>query len=117
MRFPKATLTMGLAASLALPFGYEADAAQPAKTRKLMEEMITAASKAGALKRKLTNEIPAAKKRFQKIQELRQEISEINDEIDEILVGKSRKYQTLLQKKEELAAKYQAAKDADEDSQ
>jgi len=102
-----------LFASITLPLTQPAFAARPAKTERLMQEMLRAASKAGAMKRKLTLEVPEAKKRFEKIQKLRREVEKLNDEIDQILVGESPKYQRALQNKKTAAEKYREAKEED----
>ncbi|MFO7820770.1 MAG: hypothetical protein R6V56_01730 [Lentisphaeria bacterium] len=106
---------VALTVIMAAPAANWAQAGRPAKIDQLMRETVTAASRAGAMKRKLLEEVPMAKRRYKEIQKLRREIEKLNKEIDEVLAGESSEYRKLLKAKEEAAEKYKKAKKAEAD--
>ncbi len=102
-----------VAASMVLPHrGMAEDKPQDAALERLMKAKMEASGKAGALKQKLTKETPEALKRYEKIVELRQQIDQLNSEIDDILSDKSAKYRHFLREKEQLDRRYNEAKAA-----
>lgn len=113
MKLAKIVTAIALTATMAMPLAGVANAKQSPETKALMKQMMSAASKAGAMKRKLTGEVEEAKTRAEKIQELRAEIEKLKSEIDEVLAAESDEYRQLLEQKEKLAAEYKAAKKAD----
>lgn len=102
-----------VAASVVFPFrGMAGDEPPDAGLARLMKAKMEVSGKAGALKQKLTKQHPEALKRYKKIVELREQIDQLNSEIDELLSDKSAKYRHFLREKEQLDRRYNEAKAA-----
>ena len=101
-----------LAAAMVFPLANPVMGQENDKTEALMQEMMAASGAAGAMKRRLTGQNPEARKRFEKIQELRAEIASLNQEVDEILAESHPEYKRALENKNQLVKQYRAARKA-----
>ena len=102
------------AVSTMAPWKGLAQEQQEPEVERLKQASLVAAGKYGALKHKLTGQNPEARKRHLEIVELRRRIAELNREIDIILSDQSAEFRNLKREKDQLARRYEEAREANE---